>query len=116
MAAPEALTDTTSTAPAQHKWTVINHNTSETETLEEGADYTLQLKDPGGKVLWTYKKSSPVLGDVRQIDALKNGKLQYAFTTREGLLVIDRNGQNYAPLCRNASATVKSPLAVFDYE
>lgn len=116
MAAPAALADTTSTGPAQRKWTVINHNTSEKETLEECADHSLQLKDPGGKVLWTFKKSSPILGDVRQIDALKNGKLQYAFTTREGLLVIDRNGQNYAPLCRSTSIAVTSPLAVFDYE
>jgi hypothetical protein len=35
-----------------------------------------------------------VLGDVVQIDALKNNKLQYAFTTSSGLFIVDRNG-NY---------------------
>jgi hypothetical protein len=112
-AAPQ---DSLSAAQSTRKWTVINHNTSEKETLEELADHSLQLKDHGGKVLWSYKKTAPVLGDVAQIDALKNGKLQYAFTTSEGLYVIDRNGQNYAPLCRSASVQITSPLAVFDYE
>ncbi|MEN9638564.1 MAG: hypothetical protein RLZZ262_432, partial [Bacteroidota bacterium] len=112
----DVVSDTTQVSPAQRKWTVINHNTSEKESLEEGGDFALVLKDPGGKVLWSYKKSSPVLGDVRQIDALKNGKLQYAFTTREGFFVIDRNGQPYEPLCRNSNTEITSPLAVFDYE
>ena len=108
--------DSTMVKSAIRTWTVINHDNSSKETLEELEDQTLQLKDNGGKVLWTYSKSSPILGEVIQIDALKNGKLQYAFTTKTSLLVLDRNGREYAPLCKNSAIAITSPLAVFDYE
>jgi hypothetical protein len=108
--------DSLATSSALRVWTVINHLNSSKETLEELQDQNLQLKDEGGKILWRFPKKSPVLGEVQQIDALKNGKLQYAFTTIDGLFVIDRNGQNYAPLCIASSSNVTSGLAVFDYE
>ena len=112
----DATQDSLPPSSAVRAWTVINHLNSTKETLEELQDQSLQLKDEGGKILWTFPKKSTVLGEVQQIDALKNGKLQYAFTTSDGLFVIDRNGQQYAPLCISAPSVVTSGLAVFDYE
>jgi hypothetical protein len=110
----ETTSDTLTTASRQ--WRMINHLTSDQETLEELSNYHLRLKDAGGKILWTVSKDQPVLGDVIQIDALKNGKLQMAYTTATGMYVLDRNGATYTPLCITMPKTVTSALGIFDYE
>lgn len=97
--APEAAEPATisSTTPETQEsndrtWSVINHNTQEKETLRNSGN-KLELMGADGKSLWSIEISGPVLGDVIQIDALKNNKLQMAFTTASGLYIIDRNGK-----------------------
>lgn len=115
---PELDTD----VPAQvstdnaKSWTVINHNTQEKEQLECDTKGRLTLKDAGGKVLWTRNLGAPVLGDVVQVDALKNNKLQYVFTTETGLYLIDRNGKDVTGFPYQPKPTITSPLLVADYD
>lgn len=97
-------------------WTVINHNTQEKEQLECDARGKLSLKDASGKVLWTRNLGSAVLGDVVQVDALKNNKLQYAFTTNSGLYLIDRNGKDVTGFPYLPKPPITSPLLVADYD
>jgi hypothetical protein len=97
-------------------WTVINHNTQEKEQLTGDAKGNLTLKDVTGKVLWTRNLGSPILGDVVQVDALKNNKLQYAFTTASGLYLIDRNGKDVSGFPYLPKPRITSPLLVADYD
>jgi hypothetical protein len=99
-----------------NSWTVINHNTQEKEQLTGDARGNLTLKDASGNTLWTRNLGSPILGDVVQVDALKNNKLQYVFTTESGLYLIDRNGKDVSGFPYLPKPSITSPLLVADYD
>ena len=96
-------------------WSVINHNTQEKETLKHDGKNKLELIDAAGQTLWAIEMS-PVSGDVVQVDALKNNKLQMAFATEGGIYVLDRNGNNLAGFPFLPKPPVTSPLLVADYD
>jgi hypothetical protein len=102
--------------PSGSTWTVINHNTQEKEQLTGDAKGNLTLKDASGKILWTRNLGSPILGDVVQVDALRNNKLQYVFTTASGLYLIDRNGKDVSGFPYLPKPPITSPLLVADYD
>jgi outer membrane protein assembly factor BamB len=60
--------------------------------------------------------SGPILGDVVQIDALKNNKLQLAFTTQSAVYILDRNGKPLPGFPYNTKPPITSPLLVADYD
>ncbi len=95
---------------------LINHNTGEKEIFIQDAANTLYLISNRGNILWKQKTKGRVLGEVKQIDLYRNGKLQIIFNTADKLYVLDRNGNpvdNFpVSLRENASAG----LQVFDYD
>jgi len=99
----------------ERSWTVMNHNTREKETLRN-SDKTLELIGSDGKSLWSIEISGPIIGDVTQIDALKNNKLQLAFTTQSGVYILDRNGKSLPGFPHYTKAPTTSPLLVADYD
>ena len=120
--APEVSEPTTITSTPtetqesnERSWPVINHNTQEKETLRNSGN-RLELLGADGKSLWSIEISGPVLGDVLQIDALKNNKLQMAFTTASGLYIIDRNGKALPGFPFLPKPPTTSPLLAADYD
>jgi hypothetical protein len=112
----EIADPTADVAAAQgQSWTVINHNTNEKETLRCDAG-GMSLVDATGKTLWNIQDLGPVLGDIVQIDALKNNKLQYAFTTQTGLYIVDRNGNYVAGFPYFPKPQTTSSLLAADYD
>lgn len=101
--------------PGERSWSVINHNNQEKETLRNN-DKTLELIGSDRKSLWSIEISGPILGDVVQIDALKNNKLQLAFTTQSGVYILDRNGKALPGFPYYAKPPITSPLLVADYD
>jgi hypothetical protein len=99
----------------ERTWTVINHNTREKETLRN-KEKTLELIGSDGTSLWSMEISGPILGDVVQIDALKNNKLQLAFTTQSAVYILDRNGKPLPGFPYNTKPPITSPLLVADYD
>lgn len=99
-----------------HSWQVVNHNTKLAETLKQNNPSEISLYDSEGKLLWQRKTSGNIVGDVIQIDALKNNKLQFAFVTENALYIIDRNGNNLAGFPIQIKSQIKSPLHVANYE
>jgi hypothetical protein len=97
-------------------WSVINHNDQSKETLVQLADGNLCLLDKNQKVLWQRTIEGTVLGEVTQVDALKNGKLQYAFTTEKALYIIDRTGKDLKGFPVKPNSNILSPLHVADYD
>ncbi len=61
--------------------------------LQDSANY-LYLIAQDGQILWKDSIGERIIGDIRQIDFYRNGKLQYFFATRSAMHIIDRNG-NY---------------------
>jgi len=95
---------------------VLNHNDpSNREIIFQDTQNNLHLVAHTGKMRWTAPLSGPILGEIKQVDYYKNGRLQYLFNTKEKMYLIDRNGNNVA----HFPVTLKSPATngvnVFDY-
>ena len=97
------------------QWIVINHITNNTEVLNfNNLTHTLSLIN-SNDTLWCKTIASNIIGDVVQIDAYKNNKLQYIFVNTDSLYIIDRNGKDID----NFPIKIKKPItgiSVIDYE
>ena len=69
-----------------------------------------------GVVRWKKKISAPILGDVKQIDLFKNGRLQMVFNTENRLYILDRFGRDVGAFPLKFKDEISQPLAVFDYD
>ena len=113
--APAAPVEPEPATPSTKKWNTINHNTKEKEVFLQLKDNTILLQTSGGKELWKAAMSDPIIGDVTQVDVLKNGKLQFAFTTKRALYIIDRNGKSLPGFPLKLKSDVTTGLSAFDY-
>jgi hypothetical protein len=95
---------------------LINHNTGGLDVFVQDDANTIYLISSTGKIFWKRNIGEKILGEVQQVDALKNGKLQISFATASSLHVIDRNGNNLAPFPLKLAAKASSPLRVMDYD
>lgn len=95
---------------------LINHNTEGLDVFVQDEANTIYLISSTGKIFWKRNIGEKILGDVQQVDALKNGKLQICFATASALHVIDRNGNNLAPFPVKLPAKASSPVRVMDYD
>ncbi|MBX7053027.1 MAG: hypothetical protein K1X54_13395 [Flavobacteriales bacterium] len=95
---------------------VTNHNTGGKETFLQYENMEVALIDGDGKELWKKNVGAKILGDVVQIDALKNNKLQIAFATEDGIHILDRNGDELGGFPVNSAQALTSPLHVADYD
>ena len=93
-----------------------NHSTKELEVVVQDDSNVLYLISKSGKILWQKQLNGKILGTVHEIDILKNGKKQLAFTTPKALYVIDRNGKLVRPFPLKFKEKITQPLAVFDYD
>lgn len=97
-------------------WDVVNHTTKGTEKIYQNKSKELCLIGEDGKLLWTYALGAEIVGSVSQIDALKNGKLQYAFVAGKNIHVVDRTGKSLQSFPVLLGAEASSSLFVFDYD
>ncbi len=95
---------------------VTNHQTKKKEIIVQDNANNLYLISSEGKILWKKELNSPIQGKVKQVDLYKNGKLQFAFTTNNQFLILDRNGEEIAPFNKTYDGGNLNELAVFDYE
>ena len=99
-----------------NEWKVKNHKDNSTETLRQQGDASLELLDANGKSLWKIDVAGEIKGKVVQIDALKNGKLQYLFVSGKKLYLLDRNGKNVGSFPLDLKENPSSGVYAFDYE
>lgn len=95
---------------------VKNHITGKNEILVQDVKNTLYLISNTGKILWKKILKEEILGKIEQVDLLKNGKLQYAFTTKKAMYVLDREGNDTKSFPVTLKDKVTQPLSVFEYE
>jgi hypothetical protein len=95
---------------------VINHTTQNREIFVQDEKNSIYLINEVGRVLWRRPLPETIMGEVQQIDAFRNGKLQYFFNTKTHLYLIDRNGNNVDGFPAKLRATATNPVAVFDYD
>ena len=93
-----------------------NPRSKEKDIVVQDITNTLHLISSDGKVLWNQKLDGPILGIVNEVDVLRNGKKQMAFTTQNKLYVFDRNGKDVSPFPIKFKDPITQPLSVFDYD
>lgn len=95
---------------------VTNHITKQKEIVVQDINNNLYLISNKGKILWKKRLHGPVLGNIKQIDIYKNGRLQLAFATPNRVYVLDRNGRDVGPFPGKFNDEITQPLSVFDYD
>lgn len=99
-----------------NEWKVKNHKDNSAETVRQQSSGSLELLDATGKALWQIAIDGEIKGEVVQIDALKNGKLQYLFVSGKKLYLLDRNGKNVGSFPLNLKESPSTGVYAFDYE
>ncbi len=92
---------------SQKPYFLINNITKEKEVFVQDDGKTIYLINSTGRIIWKNNISEKILSEVFQVDAFKNKKLQYLFSTRNYIYLVDRNGDNieHYPVKLKASAT-----------
>ena len=95
---------------------VMNHYTNNLEIFTQDIENNIYLINQNGQQLWRTQIGNSIIGDIHQIDAYRNNKLQYLFNTKDSIYLIDRNGKHVSPFPINSNQKMTIPLAVFDYD
>jgi len=95
---------------------VKNHKTNETETLIQDDKNNVYLINSLGRILWKLPIDARINSDIYQVDAYKNRKLQYMFSTSNKIYLVDRNGNNVENFPVRLKSPTKYGLSVFDYD
>ena len=95
---------------------VKNHYNGEDEIFIQDENNQIYLISNSGKILWKKSIDGSIIGNVHQVDILKNNKLQMAFVTENKLYIVDRNGNNLKNYPKTLSKKAIVGLSVFDYD
>jgi len=93
-----------------------NYTTREKDIAVQDIANTLYLLSNSGKTLWKNKLDGPILGQIQEVDLLKNGRKQLAFVTKNTFYVLDRKGKTVKPFPLKFKDPITQPLAIFDYD
>ncbi len=94
---------------------VINHNNNTREIIVQDLNNNLYLLSNSGREIWKIQLDEPITSNIYQVDYYNNNRLQYLFSTKSKIHLIDRLG-NYVeryPITLRAEST--APLTLFDY-
>jgi len=95
---------------------VTNHDTGEKEIIVQDQNNVLYLINSSGREIWHIQIDDRIIGDISQVDSYKNDKLQYIFSTKDKIYIVDRLGNFMPKFPLQLRAEASSPIAVFDYE
>ena len=79
-----------------HPAIVTNHITRDKEIMVQDVTGILYLINSSGRILWKKNIGERINSEIFQVDVMKNGRLQYLFSTLTSIHLLDRNG-NYLP-------------------
>ncbi|MFM1874703.1 MAG: hypothetical protein RL266_440 [Bacteroidota bacterium] len=104
-------------SPAQTRPIFVkNHLSGENEVLVQDENNRLYLFNSSGQELFKRELAEPILSNVTQVDAFKNGKLQYIFNTKNFIYLIDREGNNVDGFPIELTSPAETELAVIEYD
>ena len=93
-----------------------NHRTGGKDIVVQDVTNKMYFISSGGKILWTKKLKNPILGKIEEVDLLRNGKKQLAFTTKNNFYILDRTGRAIAPFPKKFRDEITQGISVFDYD
>jgi hypothetical protein len=83
--------------------------------IVQESDNSVSLISPKDGLLWKQKFDEELVGDVKQIDYYKNGKLQYLIVTKSKVHLIDRLGRYVTGFPKSIKEGIQF-LTVVDYD
>ena len=103
--------------PANPPCFVVNHNDRRhPEILVQNEKNILRLISHEGRVIWSRNLREKIMGTISQVDAFRNGKLQYLFNTGSKIYLIDRDGKDAESFPLTPGSPATNSLSVFDYD
>jgi len=93
-----------------------NHRTGGKDIVVQDVTNKMYFISSGGKILWTKKLKNPILGKIEEVDLLRNGKKQLAFTTKNNFYILDRTGRAVVPFPIKFRDEITQGISVFDYD
>jgi len=95
----------------------FNHcNKEKREIIVQDKSNKLHQINNDGKINWSFEVGEPIMSEIFQIDYLANGKLQYLFSTKNKLFIIDRDGNNLEGFPVSFPSPATAGISVFDYD
>jgi hypothetical protein len=104
------------TSVSSKPFLIINHNTQTKEIIVQDDANKLYLISNAGKILWTKQLPDKIISDIKQVDALKNDKLQIVFNTRNAIYMYDRNGKDMRGFPLKLESAATNAISIFDYD
>lgn len=95
---------------------VVNHQTKERELLVQDRLNNLYLINDDGGILWKQPLEGRINSEIYQVDAYKNGKLQYLFSTPTHLYLIDRKGERLPSYPLAFKSRCEVGITLYDYD
>jgi hypothetical protein len=94
-----------------------NHLNNQYDFIFQDSENYLYYYSNKGNQYWKKKIPKKIIGDIKQIDIYKNGRLQMIFRTEDRLYVLDRNGNEVKQLSFEIDSGENNiPISIFDYE
>lgn len=93
-----------------------NHITKGKDIVVQDVSNKLYLIASNGRVQWSKQLDGAIMGDIQEVDLLRNGRIQLAFATKNTFYILDRNGKEVKPFPLKFRDAITQPLAVFDYD
>ena len=96
---------------------IKNHTNNQYDFIFQDSENYLFYYSNKGNLYWKKKIDEKIIGDIKQIDTYKNGRLQISFRTENKFYVLDRNGKEVEKLSfKIDSGEINNPVSIFDYE
>lgn len=93
-----------------------NHINNKNEVVVQDSENIMHLINNDGQIEWSKKIDGRIIKEIEQIDSYKNGRLQYVFTTKNSLHLLDRQGRDVGKFPLKFKDEVTKPISVFDYD
>ena len=94
-----------------------NHTNNQYDFIFQDSENYLYYYSNNGNLYWKKKIDEKIIGQIKQIDTYKNGRLQISFRTKNRFYVLDRNGNEVKELSfKIDSGEINNPVSIFDYE
>ncbi|MFT4526674.1 MAG: hypothetical protein ACI85F_002850 [Bacteroidia bacterium] len=95
---------------------VTNHYNKEQEVMVQDAKNQLYLFNRIGKEIWKREIDGSIKSEIHEVDAFKNGKIQFVFNTETKIYLIDRKGNDVDGFPIRLKANAITPLCVANYD
>jgi len=95
---------------------VTNHITQDKEIIVQDEAANLYLINSSGRILWKKNIGERINSEIFQVEVMKNGRLQYLFSTGNAIHLLDRNGAYLPKYPLKLKFPATNGMALIDFD